>query len=103
MYEEVLQWRRNCYSVLNGEVLRDVVNELSRLYLAYGAASALKSITLKAAIVFSILLLQKPRKWSSERSMHTIFLERRLKSRFSGDLEELLKEGRALQQCLPKY
>ena len=57
---------------------------------------------MKAAIVLPNLLLQKPRKRSKIKE-HTQCLERRLRSWSSGKLEELLKEGRALQQGLPKH
>ena len=63
-YSEVVHWRRNCFSVPLGKAGRDFVSELSRLYLAYGSASTLESVALKAAIVFPILLLQKPSKGS---------------------------------------
>ena len=84
-----------------GKVGREFVSELSRLYLAYGTSSILESIALKAATVFPILMLQKPSKQSKTKH-HIQCLERRLTNWFSGDLEELLKEGRTLQQCLPQ-
>lgn len=56
VYEDVLRWRHNCYFVPNGKVRRGFVNELPRLYLAYGARSALESIALKAAIGFPIMI-----------------------------------------------
>ena len=64
IYNEVTHWRRNCLSIPFGKAGRGFVNELSRLYLAYGSASALESVALKAAIVFPILLLQKPSRTS---------------------------------------
>ena len=55
----------------------------------------------KATIVLPILLLQKPSIRSKSKDQ-TACLERRLISWSNGDLEGLLKEGRALQQRLPK-
>ena len=75
------------------------MNELSRLYLAYGSASALESVALKATIVLPILLLQKPSKTSTKG--HIACLEKRLSLWSNGELMELVKEGRALQQRLP--
>ena len=75
IYEEVVHWRRNCFSVPLGKLGRDFVSELSRLYLAYGTASALESVALKAATVYPILLLQKPSKRSKAKE-HIQCLER---------------------------
>ena len=101
-YDEVVHWRRNCFSVPLGRAGRAFVNELSRIYLAYGTASALESVALKAAIVLPILLLQKPSKKSKTKE-HIQCLERRLTSWSNGELEELLKEGRAVQHRLPRH
>ena len=76
-YSEVVHWRRNCFSVPLGKAGRDFVSELSRLYLAYGSASMLESVALKAAIVFLILLLQKLSKGSKTKN-HIKCLEKRL-------------------------
>ena len=100
-YDEVVHWRRNCFSVPFGKAGRDFVSELSRLYLAYGSASTLEAVALKAATVLPILLLQKPSKRSKTKH-HTKCLERRLASWSNGDLEELVREGRTLQQRLPR-
>ena len=45
-YSEVVHWRRNYFSVPLGKAGRDFLSELSRLYLAYGSASTLKSVAL---------------------------------------------------------
>ena len=97
----MIHWRRNCFSVPFGKAGRGFVNELSRLYLAYGSASALESVALKATIVLPILLLQKPNRKSKTKE-HIACLERRLPLWSSGELMELVREGRALQQRLPK-
>ena len=101
-YDKVVHWRHNFFSIPLGKTERAFVDELSRLHLAYGTASALKSVALKAAIVLSILLLQKPTKRLKIKE-HTQCLERRLRSWSNCNLEELLKEGRALQQRLPRH
>ena len=80
---------------------RNFVTDLSRLYLTFGSNSPMEVIALKATIVLPILLLQKPSKRSKSKD-HTACLERKLISWSNGDLEGLLKEGRALQQRLPK-
>ena len=55
-----------------------------------------QSVALKADIVLLILLLQKPTMRSKIKE-HTKCLESRLRSWSDGNLEELVKEGRALQ------
>ena len=97
-YSEVIHWRRNCFSVPTGKVGRDFVSELAR---AFGSASALESVAIKATIVLPILLLQKPSKVSKTKD-HVRCLERRLQHWVNGDLEELTREGRTIQHRLPK-
>ncbi len=58
-YLEVTHWRRNSFSIPYGKAGRSFVNELTRLYQAFGSASAMESVALKAAIVLPILLLQE--------------------------------------------
>ena len=73
------------------------VLELARLFDAFATKSALKSIALKAAILMAILLLQKLSHNSKTKDC-TNCLERRLTIWQEGDLEELLREGRTIQQ-----
>ena len=100
-YAEVVHWRRNTFTVPFGRVGKKFVSELSNLYLSFGSASTLEAIALKAATVLPILLLQKPSKGSKAKD-HVTILERRLDSWSAGDLDGLVKEGRAIQQRLPR-
>ena len=77
------------------------MRELSKLYATYGSASALELVALKAAILLPILLLQKPNR-TSKTKQHITLLERRLGLWSNGDLDELVREGRTIQQRLPK-
>ncbi len=97
---QVAHWRRNCFSVPFCKAGKDFV---SRLYLAYGSASALESVALKTTIVLPILLLQKPSKRSKTKH-HIKCVERRMALWLQYDLEELTKEGMhmALQSRLPR-
>ena len=52
-------------------------------------------------IVLPILLLQKPSR-TSKTKQHIALLERRLGLWSNGDLDELVRDGRAIQQRLPK-
>ena len=77
------------------------MDELSYLFQAFASASALESIALKSATILPILLLQKPHK-ASKTKEHITCLERRLKKWKEGNLNDLVLEGRAIQQRLPK-
>ena len=101
-YAEVVHWRRNAFTIPFGRAGKNFVTELSRLYLTFGSASSMEASALKAAIVFPLLLLQKPSKGSKTKD-HITCLERRLASWTNGDLDELVREGRAIQQRLPKH
>ena len=101
VYSEVVHWRRNCFMTPFGKAGKAFTKELARLYLAFGSASTLESIALKAATVLPILLLQKPSR-ASKTKHHIECLERRMQLWSNGDLDELMREGRAIQKRLPK-
>lgn len=61
----------------------------------------MEHIAFKAAIALPILVLQKPSSKSKAKE-HNSCLERRLNTWLDGDLEDLLSEGRTLQQRIPK-
>jgi hypothetical protein len=100
-YPEVVHWRKNTFTVPYGNVGKKFVYELSTLYRAYADGSAMECIALKAVTVMSVLLLQKPH-YKSKAKDHTSCLERRLQSWSEGDLNNLLLEGRTIQNRLPK-
>ena len=100
-YAEVVHWRRNSFLVPYGNVGKQFVTELVKLYRAYAEGSAMEAIALTATIVMSILLLQKPHPSSKPRD-HTVCLERCLKAWCEGDINSLVIEGRTIQKRLPK-
>ena len=91
-YSEVVHWRRNCFAVPLGEVEKEFVGELSRIFQVFASASALESVALMAATVLQILLLQKPHRTSKTKE-HITCLEKRLKIWKEGGLGELVLEG----------
>ena len=99
-YAEIEHWRKNTFAVPYGMAGKQFVAELSRLYRAYAEGSALESSALKATTVMSILL-QKPFRTSKPRH-HSACLERRLSLWATGDVNNLVTEGRSLQKRLPK-
>ena len=75
--------------------------ELARLYDAYANASALESVALMVVTILPILVLQIPHHRSKVKE-HITCLERKMLLWKDGDLSALVKEGRAIQQRLPK-
>ena len=102
-YKEVLHWQKNLFPVPHGNIGRSFVNELSRLYKAYAAASSLEGVALAAACIMPTLLLQNPSPRSKTRD-HITYLERRLNSWEKGDILALVEEGRSIQrQFKPRH
>ena len=77
------------------------MSELARLFKAFAESSALESVALRAVTIMPILLLQKPAKKSKAKD-HTKYLQRRLNTWREGDLNKLLREGRTIQQHIPR-
>ena len=75
--------------------LTPFVSELARLYKAFASSSAMESI----AIVLPTLLLQKPSSKSKAKE-HSACLDRGLSMWLCGNLNDLLLEGRTIQQCI---
>ena len=82
-----------------GKVGKEFVLELSRLFRAYGETSALEAVSLNAAMILSLLLLQKPSPKAKVKD-HISCLQRRLLLWHKGDIAELLREGGVIQQRL---
>ena len=100
-YAEVVHWRCNTFMVPSGKAGKDYVREQARLLTAYADGTALEQIALKAAMLMPKLLLHKPHPKSKTKE-HTRCLERRLHVWSAGNFEELIKEGKIIQQHLPQ-
>lgn len=101
-YSEVVHWRKNVFQVPLGNTGKEFTRELARLYSAFGTASSMESIALKAATVLPTLLLQKPHRTSKAKE-HIACLEKQLIIWKDGNLNDLVVEGRTIQHRLPKY
>lgn len=99
VYCEVIHWTKNSFRIPQRNVA--FVSELARLFGSYVVGSAMESVALMAATVFPILVLQTPHRKPKSKELSSC-LDRRLKSWKDGDLSSLIKEGRTLQQRLPK-
>jgi len=74
-YQEVVNWKSNCFCVPSGKCGKRFVSELARLFHAAGEKSALEGIAIKAALTLCSLVLQKPTRNSKEKH-HVKCLER---------------------------
>ena len=70
-YNEVIHWKKDLFRVPSGKAGNTFVHELSRLFREYANGSCLESIALKAAMIFAILLLQKPFPSSKKQTAHS--------------------------------
>ena len=98
-YEEVVRWKQNLFLVPSGKVGEAFVAELSRLYRLYGESTSLEPVALTAAMTIPALLLQKPHGKSRVKE-HIRALDRRLELWKNGHLNNLLAEGKCIQQRL---
>ena len=98
-YAEVVHWKNNLFSVPFGRMGKTFVDELTRLFQAFGERSALEPIALKAAMVLPALVLQRPHA-SSRAKDHVQCLERRLPLWKAGQIDELVRESRTIQAHL---
>ena len=100
-FAEAVHWKMNLFKVPYGKVGKSFVFEIARLFTAFATSSALESVALKAATLMPLLLLQKPTRKSKAKE-HITCLERRLDTWRNGDLNELLREGRTIQQRISR-
>ena len=77
VYREAIHWRPNLFKVPNGTAGKAFVSELARMYIVFGSKSSLELISLKAAVLLPILLLQKPAQ-RLKAKYYKAALERRL-------------------------
>jgi len=98
-YAEIVHWRPNLFLTPSGKAGKHFTSELAKLFRAYGEESALEPIALTAAMVMPVLLLQKPHPSSKSRD-HVACLHRRLDSWKTGDINNLMIEGRTIQHRL---
>ncbi|XP_065177350.1 uncharacterized protein LOC135808131 [Sycon ciliatum] len=86
-YDEAVHFRPNAFDVLSGGVGKDFVNQLSQYLLVFGNAGPFEGQALKVAMVFQLLLLQKP--FQAATSSHAKCLKRRLELWRAGALSDL--------------
>ena len=100
-YAEAVHWQRNIFMIPSGKAGKDYVKEQARFFSAYADGTPLEQVALKATMIMPLLLLQKPHPTSKTKE-HVRCLERRLRIWSSGNIEELVREGKIIQQHLPQ-
>ena len=96
VYEKIVHCKHNLFEVPNGRAEEDFVNELSCLLEGYNDSTTLECIALKAAMVLSSLLLQRPDPKSKPKD-HTRCLNKRLRKWLEGDVDSLMHECLSIQ------
>ena len=96
IYDEIAHWRRNLFKVTSGKQSKLFVIELARLFQSYADQSALEAVALKAAMILSTLVLQKPFRTSKSKD-HIACIKRRMNHWHASNFKAILEEGRAIQ------
>ena len=97
-YAEIVHWQRNIFLLSSGKAGGDFVRKLSRLFTVYAECKQIELIAMKAAMTMPALV-QKP-DIKSKAKDHVKCLERCLQQWSSGDINDLLRQGRTIQQHL---
>ena len=99
VYSQIVHWRQNVFKIPSDKQGKVFVQEMARLFNAYGEASAMEGVAMKAAMIFPALILQKPFKTSKSKD-HVSCMERRMNDWREGKFIPLLKEGTTIQHRL---
>ena len=97
-YDEIVQWRQN---LPIGTAGNSFVQELARLLQAFADGSSLECVSMKTVTILQALVLQKTSRSSKTRD-HICHLKRRMKLWKGGNINEILLEGRCIQEHLPE-
>ena len=81
----------------SGKAGKAFISETTRLLVGFADATAMEGIALKAMVVFHVVCLQKPSATFTSKQ-YLAALEGRLAKWSAGNVDALLREGRAIQQ-----
>ena len=100
IYEEVVFWRKTLFKLPSGAAGKSFVKETTKLICIWNEAKQpLNDIALKMVMIMPVLLLQKTTSKSTSKQ-HSEYLLKRLVRWTEGNFDDLMKEGRAIQQRL---
>lgn len=86
-----MHWRHNLFHVPTGQVGALFVQEITSLLNAYSHATSLECVALKAAMILSSIMLQRPHPKSKYKDL-IAWLKDRLAKWKEGDIDSLLHE-----------
>ena len=99
-YEEVVHWRKNIFLLPSGASGKKFIAEITRIInLWNNKVPVSRDVAMKIIMIMPALLLQKPT-YKSKAKEHSACLTRRLLSWEIGDIDSLIREGRAIQSKL---
>ena len=96
-YEEITRWRKNTFLVPYGKIGKEFIDQLTMHIMDWNNGSESQHIALKAAFVLVAVCLQKPSQKSKTKD-HKECLTRRVALWKNGDIDQLIREGRMIQQ-----
>ena len=99
MYDAIVFWRRNIFTLPSGAAGKMFIKECSRLLNAWSFKSTLRPIALKLLMMMPALLLQKTTQKSKAKD-HAEALKRRIQLWNEGKLDELFFEATSIQRRL---
>ena len=102
MYDEVIFWKKNFFKLPNGASGKNFIREMIKLIDYWTELHIdMSEVALKMLMVMAAILLQKPSRKSTSK-LHKEYLAKRLILWSEGDFEELIREGRQIQQKMRK-
>ena len=101
IYAEIFHWKRNIFQIPLGAVGKRFAAETTRLLQQFAEGSALESVAFLAMMVMPSLLLQHPDS-SATHKERVACLSRCLDLWTDGQFQDLLREGRVIQEHLER-
>ena len=99
MYDAIVYWRRNLFTLPSGAAGKLFIKESTRLINAWSMKSVLRPVAMKLLMIMPALLLQKITPKSKAKD-HTEALKRRMGLWEKGKLDELFFEAISIQRRL---
>ena len=96
-YDEITRWRKNTFLVPYGNTGKEFIDQLTMHIMDWNNGSENQHIALKAAFVLVAVCLQKQSQKSKTKD-HKECLTRRVALWKNGDIDQLIREGRMIQQ-----
>ena len=99
VYQIITRWKRNLFYLPTGKAGECFIEELTKVIVYFNTGGAFESVSLMMVTIMFPLLLQKPSP-NSKASDHVCYLEKSMDTLKEGRLQDLLNEGKAIQNRL---